>query len=570
MTGGKDIFGSFEGVSTAAWLERISADLKGKDLGETLTWISREGLRIKPFYNSDDLIGRSRIPESRMAGKWHLIERIDAEVAEKANAAALAALNNGAESIVFDLNGRALTSDILESLVSGIRTDIAPVVICNYGEMAFEGPLEADINVLDDGLLYALRKLPSGETFGDEAFWAHWREAADSIHANGRYSFTIDASVFKEAGADCVQELAFSLGLAHEYLQRIEGSRLRQVRFRTALAGNFFFEIAKLRAIRKLWKVLSAIHSDEEIPLYVEAVSARINKSWLDSHSNMLRNTAECMAAVFGRADGICISGHDIAGEDREGRHWAGNIHHLLRHESHLDGLADPAAGSYYVESLTDDLASAAWDAFREMERNGGFTEAWNAGQVDAGIGESLARLQNGLARRELTLIGVNDFPNTGEETPAGGTVNTSDLRLPPVRLAEPFEALRVKTMTWGKANDLPSIILFGVGKAALSSARMNFASNFLACAGFASTEMTEAEESVLAGGQYDLVVLCSDNESWGDWLPRLRRANAGRLWLAGDPSTLGPAVSDCLDGAMFKGCNVLEKLEELQNTLLR
>jgi len=307
----------------------------------------------------------------------------------------------------------------------------------------------------------------------------------------------------------------------------------------------------------------------------LESRSSVINKSLLDQHTNMLRNTTECMASAIGGANDILIYSHMVSSDQSaESKRWARNISLILKQEAYLDNVADPAKGSYFVESVTDELCEAAWQLFKETEATGGFIEAWCKGDIKASINRSLLDKMNDLALRRSTLIGVNNYPNDGDKLTNETEPPQDSLELPPVRLAVEFEKLRYTAAQHiERSGNKSTACLLTYGKLAVKKARVNYVSNLLGCAGISSTETEgniaiEKEIDRINGSPYSMVVLCSDNDSW----PALLKALKGRLnvplVLAGDPSVLPDDLIDIPDHAFFMGCDVLKGLKDLQQSL--
>ncbi|MCP4120686.1 MAG: hypothetical protein GY751_02910 [Bacteroidetes bacterium] len=574
---GEYLFSTFDPVSAEQWKEKISTDLKGKDYDSMLLWNSPDGIGVKPFYNDADLEGLlnkyDKLPSTGPAtsNDWTVISNVEVADPEQANLEAQEALMQGAGGINFDLKGGQASEQLVKQLVKGIRTDVAPVSITNYSGSTNPSSLFKDnehVHVLDDILLKALRK----GTYHQDQFWSEIWPAAKS-GALAAEAYTVDGYVFKDAGANIVQELAYALGIANEYLNH--GVESGKVRFRMAVSGNFFFEVAKLRALRRLWKVLSNQYVEAGLEMLLESRSSVINKSLLDQHTNMLRNTTECMASAIGGANDILVHPHIISSdESAESKRWARNILLILKQEAYLDNVADPAKGSYFVESVTDELCEAAWQLFKETEASGGFIEAWHKGDIKASINRSLLDKINELALRRSTLIGVNNYPNDGDKLTNEAEAPQESLELPPVRLAVEFERLRyAATLHIERSGRKPTACLLTYGKLAVKKARVNYASNLLGCAGISSEETEgdiaiEKEIDRINGSQYNMVVLCSDNDSW----PALLKALKGRLnmplVLAGDPAGLPDEIIDVPDHAFFMGCDVLKGLKDLQQSL--
>jgi methylmalonyl-CoA mutase len=180
------------------------------------------------------------------------------------------------------------------------------------------------------------------------------------------------------------------------------------------------------------------------------------------------------------------------------------NIQRLVQEESHLDRVADPAGGSYYVEWLTDALANQGWRLFQQVEAEGGYTKA--KGTIDSALAESRAARDKVVSSRRRTLVGVNNYPDLNE------TINGSvEVPQGSWRAARPFERLRLKTEAFTRERGKrPKVLLLERGDLTMRQARSQFSQNFFGCAGFEIEISHEYERS-----DADLIVLCSSDPEY-------------------------------------------------------
>jgi len=320
----------------------------------------------------------------------------------------------------------------------------------------------------------------------------------------------IRADLLHDAGATAVQELAWALAEGVDRLVAatatggaVDGAA-RQVAFVFAVGSAYFLEIAKLRAARLLWgRAVSAFAPVDAAAgattLHVR--TARSNKSVYDPYTNLLRVSTEAMSAAIGGADTLLVEPHGFE------PHLAINVQRILAEEAHLDAVADPAAGSYYVEALTDALAGEAWTLFQQIEAAGGYASAVADGLRDTHLQASRQAREKAVSSRRRTLVGVNNYPDLTEATPSHGPFprEESDTGVATHRLAAPFEALRARTARHVAATGgTPVVHLLTRGDLKMRMARANFCLNFFGCAGFAITQGADLPERA------DLVVLCS------------------------------------------------------------
>jgi methylmalonyl-CoA mutase len=219
------------------------------------------------------------------------------------------------------------------------------------------------------------------------------------------------------------------------------------------------------------------------------------NKSAYDRYTNLLRVTTEAMSAVLGGCDSLTVEpfGFDA--------HLAEKVQHILREEAHLDAVADPAGGSYYIENLTGSLAHEAWQLLQEVEAAGGYAKAGET--IEKALAATRAARAKAYSSRRRSLVGVNNYPNLTEKTTEeiGGEM----------RIAAPFEAIRQRTNAHAaRTGRYPKVLLLTRGDVKMKGARANFCLNFLGCAGFDILESASYE-----GTDADLIVLCSSDPEY-------------------------------------------------------
>ncbi len=317
----------------------------------------------------------------------------------------------------------------------------------------------------------------------------------------------LDASALEihEAGGTAVHEVGAVLAQGADALA--EGRRVACLGF--AMGSNHFMEIAKLRAVRLLWPQVRAAFGLDDTPVLIHARTASENKTLFDPYVNLLRVTTEAVSAILGGCDLLTITpcGFDA--------HLADNVHHILREESHLDKVADPGAGSYYVEALTDALAIEAWRLFQSIEAAGGWAVYRASGTLDTALARAREDKAHAVAARRRVLVGTNNYPDPEErrlaqagQVPAGW------------RLASAFEQIRLRTERHAVATGrTPRVLLLERGDLKMRKARAAFCRNLFLCAGF---EIVQSETL----GPADLIVLCSADAEYpafaGDVCPRV------------------------------------------------
>lgn len=312
------IFQDFSTATAEDWKNKIIKDLKGEPF-EKLIWHSKEGIEVLPFYTKAAVEGKVLQIPKRTTNGWQILERIKVENTNIANAAALAALRNGAQVIVFDLQHKAYTQEEIAILLLNIMTDIAPVQFENY--------TAENKTILED---------------------AYKDGCPNIIHVPPLDTLT--------------EELVNAL-------QQGTSQHTGTLYFHFYIGKNYFFEIARLRAFRWLWKQVDELRQIKtNIIIQGETDIKSLNQE--NENNNILSNTTEAMSAILGGCDQLLINSHDmLKGETSFGKRIARNVQHILHYESYFSDIQDAAKGSYYLEYLTYNLAKNAWEKFRALAK---------------------------------------------------------------------------------------------------------------------------------------------------------------------------------------------------------
>lgn len=350
-------------------------------------------------------------------------------------------------------------------------------------------------------------------------------------------------------------------------------------------------EIARLRAGRLLWaQIVKAFgpQKDCSARMIVHAETASYNKTVYDSHTNLLRTQTEAMSAALGGTWSITVLPFDAMYQEPTlfSERIARNQQILLKEESYIDKITDPAGGSYYIENLTASLAEHAWKMFLEIQDKGGFLQAVGQGIIQQKVREMSNRRDQNIALRRDNLLGVNQYPNFGEvinqELPGsvfeacdftveGAVVET----LKPYRGASAFEALRYKTDQFSKLNGRPLVFMLTIGNPAMRKARAQFASNFFAVAGFEVMDnngFDTVEEGLTAAeaAGANIIVVCSSDEEYALLLPVLAaKIKDEILVVAGNPACRPELEAIGVKNFIHVRSNLLEELLSYQKEVI-
>jgi methylmalonyl-CoA mutase len=511
----------FPSISTEAWEEAIRRDLKGADYQKRLIWQSDEGIAVKPYYRAEDLAGLEYLSAApgdfpyvrgtQFAGGWRIREEIEATDPQEASQAAQSAIAAGAEEIAFK-NVKVENAAALAILLANLSE--VPV--------HFEDADEALVRLIVERLSGRSGSTPVSTGFDP---LANLEFAAEVLSSAPRtlQPFTVHAEEFEESGATAVEEAAFALAAGIDFLSEMQARNLGVDRaaasaaFSFAIGSNYFFQIAKLRAFRMLWAraVESFGGNRENAKARIHASTSRWNKTLYDPHANILRGTTEAMSAILGGADSVSVAPFDdcYKAPDPASRRLARNTQILLKHEALLARVADPAAGSYCIEALTDSIAREAWKRMQQIEAAGGFRKAQAEGRIREALEKSLNARAKAIISRRRVFTGTNQYANAAEK--ALNRINEPRLTSRQ-RGTQGFEQLRLRTERHAaKRGSAPLVLLAEFGDPQMRTARSGFASSLLACAGFDLITRAFTSAGEIAAGDCALIVLCSSDPEY-------------------------------------------------------
>ncbi|WPR71561.1 methylmalonyl-CoA mutase subunit beta [Flavobacterium sp. NG2] len=402
------LFDEFDPVSSKLWKQKIQFELDGADYNETMIWNSPEDIKVKPFYHKDESI--KKYPVKTTATQFKICQNIFVYDIEKTIERALDTLSRGANSLRFTIEDETI---LIEDLLTKLPLE-GLIIYFNFRFLSldFIQRIEKTVQSKDVTIYYNLD--PIGQLAKD-GNWFTTKEATNfdtlsliSKAVPHRPCISVNVGLYQNAGANMVQQLAYGLGQVNEYFNRIPSISTAIV-FEVAVGSNYFFEIAKLRAFRILFQVLAKEYN-HDFDCHLLVSPSKRNKSVYGYNVNMLRTTTECMSAILGGADAIANLPYDsLYHKDNEfGDRIARNQLLILKDESYFDKVNNPADGSYYIESLTSQLADKALSLFKEMEAKGGFLKLLNEGVIRNKIQLSADKEQALFDSKEDGLIGTN------------------------------------------------------------------------------------------------------------------------------------------------------------------
>lgn len=610
------LFTEFPPISTEQWEATINKDLKGADYEKKLVWRTDEGFNVRPYYRAENLKDidylntlPAEFPYTRGAkadnNKWEIVQEIEEADPAKANAIALDALKRGATTIAvnaqqldnanalaallndIDLNKTGVQFNHVKSYLDLVKLFLQYVEEKGYDKDSVSGSINFD------PLTYRLKH--NKFYFSQKEDMMQAVELLNMVEGMKNFKLiNVNGIVLHNAGSTIVQELGYTLALANEYLAFCTENGIKpekvasRMQLTLSVGSNYFMEIAKLRAARLLWSTIVAQYKpacDCAYKIRINTVASTWNKTLYDPYVNMLRSTTEGMSAVIGGSDAISLQPFDVAYKESDdfSRRIARNVQVILKEEAFMDRVVDPAAGSYYVETLTNAIAEHAWTLFQSVEANGGALKAIEDGSLKAEIEKSCQKRDMDIATRRYILLGTNQYPNINE-TMADKIehLKKDDCEgLKTYRGAMAFEELRLDTEKYAKENHRPSVYLLKLGNLAMRQARAGFITNFFGCAGYKIVEpagFATVEEGVKAAGEAkpDLIVVCSSDEEYATL--GVEAAKQCKAQFPNTPFLVAGNPTECLDALKEAGTddfihvrvNILESLKKYNEMLLK
>jgi methylmalonyl-CoA mutase len=593
---------------------RREAEELGPEPEQMLETPTYEAVAIRALYTALD-----ELPEPPLPGEWPYLRGADAlrdvksgwrvaeaipanrvagVAAEDVNSAVLAGLREGVSALLVRVGESGVLPAQLEKVFEGVYLSMAPVILDAGADYQAAGDallelvtrVEPDqrallsIDLGADPLTAALSERPTAEL--REVVRMATRLGDDQ----GVRAITVDGPAFHNLGANATWELAGSVAAAVAYLRVLTESglpvakALSQISFRLAADDDQFLTTAKIRALRRLWaRVADVVGEPDHGAAVVHAETSLPMMTQRDPWVNMLRTTLAAFGAGVGGADTVLVFPFDVAIEGgfpgmaaSFARRMARNIQLLLLEESHVGRILDPAGGSWFVEDLTDQLASQAWQTFQTIEQHGGFVDAHDhiAGQ----IAEIAARRTDDIAHRKTAITGVNEYPNLTEPALPQSDSSYSPLAAGKlIRYAAQFEALRDRSDAYlARTGSRPQALLLPLGPLAEHNIRTTFASNLLACGGIeavnpGTVDGDSVAKAVTDAGSPAVAVVCGTDARYGTEASAVveaaHSAGVSHVCLAGPQKAVADADHQP-DELLTAKINAVEALSQLLDRL--
>lgn len=568
-----------------------------------LVTLTEDGIELQPLYDAGDAPPEAAAPGSAPYVRsthaaprpWEIRQRVWPSVD---GSSGVVELESGATGLLverLDDDADAARS-ALDRVLDGVYLDLAPISLAPAPAHLGSVAAAALLDLWEQrGVEPADRRGTLGvdpvatwlRTGGAVPLADGFAAAADlvgraSLVAPDVRPIVADGTVWHDAGATDGQELAWTIAAAVTTVRSLVDAGVAPetafagIEFRWAATADQFATITKLRAARRLWaRVAELAGVDRGGRMFQHADGSRPMLTRYDPWVNALRSTVACFSAVFGGADAITVSPHDLLlrpGGSPLGRRIARNTQTVLQLESNLARVVDPAGGSWYVERRTDELANLAWKLVQDLEGRGGLEHAVLDGHVHDSLETVWADRDRAVATRRRPLTGLSEYPDIGERPPepdapievgdvVAGSGDRGRSQFAPLRLrrlSEGFEAQRGRADAFERQSGTrPTVYLATIGGPAASTARATFAKNLFEAGGIRTVlgEPDGFDPSVSK-----IVCLCSSDalyqEQGAAVAASLRQAGAGKVFVAGRRLDL-----DGVDEEIGVGSDVLDVL---------
>ncbi|MFI8685324.1 methylmalonyl-CoA mutase family protein [Rossellomorea sp. NPDC077527] len=576
---------SFSQRTLTDWQEAAEKALKGKGI-HSLHTNTYENIKLKPLYTGEDVPKRDRVKdyipniegEMDRDSKWFIAQPINRGSWGELTTAIKDALSRGQNCLSFTIGDVKMTEHFQQFMKEMKEFDTPIFIIDKKTSLSI---LEMEEFPDREGLIGVIGfdPLSEGEWLNNDRLeeWITVVNEADHLHPEVK-TIIINAAPYHNKGASATQELAYALSEGVVYIEALQekGWTLEKIakkmHFHFSVGSQFFMEMAKIRAFKKLWQeVLSSYGVAESTisrSISISAETSRFNKSTLDPYVNMLRGGGEAFSAVLAGVDYLLVAPfNEVSGEVNPfSERIARNTQLILGEEAHLDKVIDPGGGSYYVEWLSEEVGKLAWKEFQQIDEEGGIIVSLENGSIQHKIDRVRdSRIQD-LATRKNSMIGTNIYANL-EETLADTTSTAGE------RLSLPFEALRSRSLKLARK---PVAGLIGLGELKSHKSRADFVKGFLATGGIHTDQSKEcfSKEDILhfvEETRYPYYVVCGKDEEYHDQLSMMVEsihqigANividiAGKIpdERRSEWELMG------LNGSIYNKQNILEKMDEL------
>ena len=451
------ILDEFIKIDSKLWNKKIKDDLIKLGHSSIPSYNSKENIKIKPFYTSEDL-NNLKNSDSNYPNSWAICQNITADNSSDANIKALELINKGAESMNFIIqNDSILCNDLLKNI------DIEKTELFFKIKFHSNSYLKSLNDIIkSSSTSFNISYDPIGSLVKTGSWESSMNEDLDKLNKNinilEKFNnvIIVNSGLYQNSGANIFEEIAFTLSHANEYLNHLNGKCANKIAFNISMGSNYFFEIAKLKALRLLWSTITKEYNNEINFPHIIAKPSKRNKTIYDYNNNILRTTTECMSAILGGANTISNITYDsiFNNKNEYSDKIALNQLLIIKHETYIDKVKNAADGSYYINSLTNRIAEESLRIFKEIEKNGGFISALEKNLIQKRVNKSHKVEQELFNNNQDKLLGINIFADIDQKIKSeikksvltnSTTRNTEIKPISEIRLAEEIELNRIK-----------------------------------------------------------------------------------------------------------------------------
>ena len=433
-----NMFKEFELVSEKNWKQQIQFDLDGKDYNKEVNWVSNEGINVKPFFTEKyKSLNNVYIPEY-----WNICQNIYLKQESVSNKEIRKLINQEVYDLTIHVNKDSINLELLFKEID-----------LTYINIYFK------IDECKDDLLESLNSYAKEnktlfhldyDLLGHYLSTGNWKsnyskdieEFKNLIKKLTHFKSVVQlkSSNYQNSGANIIQELAYSMCQANEYIKLFGDNIINQLNFQIAIGSNYFFEIAKIQAYRILWKTISKSYEYPINDVHIIATPSSRNKTIYDYNNNIVRSTSECMAAILGGANSIKNFNYDsiYKNENEFSNRISRNQLLILKHECLIDKVKNPISGSYYISYLIDELTKKSFELFKELDSKSSFLNLLKNGTLQRKIKESAQKEQDEFDSKSEILVGSNLYLNKDEKMKGQLEVNPFPTRESEKTLIEP------------------------------------------------------------------------------------------------------------------------------------
>lgn len=553
----------FEKPSYSEWQDAAIKALKGKPFESLLTKTS-EGITLEPLYTQESLVAKlGEDLEKQVATIRSLQNTSVFSVAQQVYA-------DSSEAFFAQLDDSLARGNEVVTIDSRVNFEWTEEVIAQLAPYLSEYSFKITVENANDPLLAVFNKIDASKCETVAGYIVSKKPVVLADFPNIR-TYGADTTVFHNNGAHAVQELAYALAKAAKYAEQAENFEVFAKKFYVSFAidTQFFTEIAKIRAFKVLWKAFTSAYGvteDVKVPTLAETSLRSFSK--LDVYVNLLRAGNEALSGLIGGADVFTVHPHDaLAKPTEQSVRIARNVSLVLREETNVLKTADPAGGSYFVESLTADFVKEAWALFLEIEAAGGMDAYATSGKLAEELEASYQARVQAVQTRKQSLIGTNIYANPEDNLEHATNPQFATIK----RIAIPFEQLRADMTA---ANVKTGILALGSLKS--SKPRADFVAGFLNTVGLVpekSEQMATVEEALawLRATDATYIVIAANDDFTKELVPAI---------LAGKPEGVVVDVAgkfkdeeqawlaNGLNGFIFAGQNIIEKLNAVSASI--